>query len=393
MKNLLFVIHFLLALTITNNLLSQKIYWLDKPQSQSYRMDYALSDLENITPNVSLGDLNDFAIDQPNKKIYYTISKDAFNDGTPGIVRTNLDGSDVEWVVAENFAPSPGKLALDIANRIIYWIDGEYPNVTIRSTNMDGTNQRILITLPRNGSGLEVDPIGKKLYWSEEYTAEFYRMDIDGLGITETIALNSQIGILGFTLDVEERKIYLLFSDGFLGSPPGKIKKVNLDGTDSQEIVEVGNNTLQAIALDKLNKKIYWSFLLEDVIQRANFDGSNKEDFFHAENFISPSSFGDIGEIAFDYNLSNSVNSTRQENIISVFPNPANRKIIANVSNIYTPFSIRVFDITGKQVYTSLSNQAGSDLTILTSDLHPGLYFFEVSTAKNTWTEKVIVRN
>jgi DNA-binding beta-propeller fold protein YncE len=54
-----------------------------------------------------------------------------------------------------------------------------------------------------------------------------------------------------------------------------KIKRANLDGTQVEELFDLGGQTVYGLALDRPGGKIYWT---EDgPVRRANLDGSNAE--------------------------------------------------------------------------------------------------------------------
>jgi DNA-binding beta-propeller fold protein YncE len=105
---------------------------------------------------------------------------------------------------------------------------------------------------------------------------------IRSFGIKSTDKVNTFLDISGFAgvglaYDAENEKVY--FSD-FEVTGDGKIWRVNLDGTDLEEIISGLYDPYQ-IALDLVNKKIYWAedWDPDDIsrIGRANLDGSNLE--------------------------------------------------------------------------------------------------------------------
>ncbi len=62
----------------------------------------------------------------------------------------------------------------------------------------------------------------------------------------------------------------------FKNSPDSKIQSANLDGTNTQDIV-TGLDGSWPVDIDYINRKIYWGDVNNNVIQRSNWDGTNKE--------------------------------------------------------------------------------------------------------------------
>lgn len=105
---------------------------------------------------------------------------------------------------------------------------------------------------------------------------------IRSFGINTTDKVKDFLDVSGFAgvglaYDPENEKVY--FSD-FEAVGEGKIWRINLDGTDLEEIV-TGLYDPYQIALDLVNGKIYWAEDYDDAdishIGRANLDGSGVE--------------------------------------------------------------------------------------------------------------------
>lgn len=131
------------------------------------------------------------AVDSVNDKLYWSTSISQFKGE---ILRSNLDGSGLETVVTSNDARfKPAQMALDLAGGKIYWTD--YVVDVVRRSNLDGTNIETLFVAPfnRNPRGITLDLAGGKVYWGQD-------IEIEGL--------------------------------------PGKIMRMNLDGTQPETIIE-----------------------------------------------------------------------------------------------------------------------------------------------------------
>jgi len=64
----------------------------------------------------------------------------------------------------------------------------------------------------------------------------------------------------------------------------GKIQRSNLDGTDVEDLVDLGYSGPKDIVLDVANGKMYWTEYFSERIRRANMDGTGVESL-DAKNF------------------------------------------------------------------------------------------------------------
>ena len=79
---------------------------------------------------------------------------------------------------------------------------------------------------------------------------------------------------------------------------------------------------------------------------------------------------------------------------MQIFPNPAkdqlNIKMLIGEENPHQDLEIRLIDINGKTFKYWKTNFIGQSLDL--SDVPEGLFFLEIWTATNTWTEKVVIK-
>ncbi len=106
------------------------------------------------------------------------------------------------------------------------------------------------------------------LYFSSQ-SKEIYKSNLNGGNLT-TIFNQQGANPQGIALDLVANKLY--FCDAGLN----KIRRMNLDGTNVEDIVSTGGN-LRNIDLDVANQKIYFAERNSGIIQRVNFDGTNLE--------------------------------------------------------------------------------------------------------------------
>jgi len=96
-----------------------------------------------------------------------------------------------------------------------------------------------------------------------------------------------------------------------------------------------------------------------------------------------------------NYTLSNP--STKFENSISLYPNPANNEARIQFSLVENAdISISIYDTLGKLILKSESNvinQGNSEIAINTQNLNNGLYFLKVTSGNNEANLKLIVKH
>jgi Low-density lipoprotein receptor repeat class B len=157
---------------------SGKIYWTDENQGGVHS---ANADGSNVTTLVSLnnsgGGTAGFAIDNATGKMYWgTLA------GTLG--QANLDGSGVSLNtglgVGAIFA-----LAVNPVADTIYLASG----TEIVRLNLDGTGETTIVSnLPAGATGLAVDAVAGKIYWTEEAAGVIDSANLDGTGITTVLS-------------------------------------------------------------------------------------------------------------------------------------------------------------------------------------------------------------
>jgi cysteine-rich repeat protein len=222
-------------------------------------------------------------------RIFWTL-KHTFG-GNGAIWRSDLDGDEpVEIVSGLN---KPRGIAVDPVGRKIYWTDDG--SDLIQRAELDGTQVTNLISA-NNPIRVEVDPIGGKIYWAETSPGKFRRANLDGSNI-ELIwssGLNGGAGG-GMALDLTANKIYWPFG------ATNSIWRMNLDGSNPEDL-GVGPVSLPyGLALDVAQQKLYWVDDSEGNF-RANADGSNVELSFEsgATRGIALAIFGFCGDNVVD---------------------------------------------------------------------------------------------
>ena len=133
-----------------------------------------------------------------------------YDYGTDTILRSNLDGSNVENLISELFA---SELTVDGVNGKIYWHSYQYDgfqrvNLRLQRANLDGSNVEDL-THEQSVSELTIDAEGGKMYWHNSTLETLRRANLDGSNV-ESIVSN-----VGFTSSL------VVLPEGPTLTPPG----------------------------------------------------------------------------------------------------------------------------------------------------------------------------
>ncbi len=202
---------------------------------------------------------------------------DIFNPtyGDGSIRRVNTDGTGLATVLTVG----GGLRGLDVdpGGSKMYWTDVN--NYVIRRANLDGSGIQDLVT-----SGLEfpfgirVDPAGGKMYWGDQLANSLSRANLDGSNVE---LMRSTPFHWGVAVDHAGDKVYWSTSQSMF---KGQILRSNLDGTNLETVVTSLDSEFKPanIALDVAAGKIYWTDYVVDVVRRANLDGTDIQDLYIA---------------------------------------------------------------------------------------------------------------
>ncbi|MBX3406281.1 MAG: hypothetical protein KF869_05910 [Phycisphaeraceae bacterium] len=199
---------------------------------------------------------------------------------TAGVPQADIAAS----LVSPHLAVDPGAGKLYWANR------GGTGGPKILRSNFDGSNVEEIVTVQGFGTltasgttGMALDTVNGKLYWSRSVFGEINRCNLDGSAAERVIQDYPPTGAavptgapLGnfapssLAIDAAGGKVYWV--NAFLD----RIERANLDGT-ARQTLPVGAGAV-SIALHVPTGKIYWSNTAADKIQRSNLDGSAQED-------------------------------------------------------------------------------------------------------------------
>ena len=160
-----------------------------------------------------------------------------------------------------------GLLMVEVANGTsLYWTDVR----GVHHSDLDGQNPQTIVPVPINSiASMAIDEVEGKIYYADFSGRRILRSDLDGTNL-ETVIISGRLFPSSLVVDGSRRKIYWVHYD--------KIYRANLDGTDTEMIVQGWEPS--DLVIDGVHGKIYWlDFWPKSppVLQCANLDGSERE--------------------------------------------------------------------------------------------------------------------
>ena len=163
------------------------------------------------------------------------------------ISRANLDGSNPEDLVIDGIVMGRD-IEVDIESGKMYWVD---VNRGIHRANLDGTVVEVLIGNLDDIHGIGIDQIGEKIYWtdSERFLDTIQVANLNGMNQKTLVTVDRDGWWHDIDLDNTNQKMY------WVNRHKGLIQRANLDGSDV-EIVLSDLATPKYIALDLVTKGV-----------------------------------------------------------------------------------------------------------------------------------------
>lgn len=259
------------ALDLALDLVAGKVYWTED-HGTIRRADLDGSNAEDLVESVGAEQV---ALDSERGKMYWT--------SVEKIQRANLEGSDAETLISldEQYGPVE-TLALDVANAKMYWhwlnLDSGYFGYSgIQRANMDGSNVENLVAIIEADRSLLVtafslDVRKGNLYWVEldPESAAIYRAELDGSNVEEVYKLAGRGSISSLIIDTTGDKIYWREYIRLHGPPKEFLMRADLDGSNRENVEFLPP---WDYAFDPAAGKLYWTNGYE--IRRADYDGSD----------------------------------------------------------------------------------------------------------------------
>ena len=169
---------------------------------------------------------------------------------------------------------------------------------------------------------------------------------------------------------------------------------VSLDGPGLSSIIgenEMNGNGQGSLSMVVTGGTAPYSFLWSNNMTTSNIFGLSAGDF----SCVVTDALGcsiELGLFSIINDTSNSINSIEGLNAFTLTPNPAADFVNLNVDFDQTEeTSIKIYSLTGKEVYQRTVNAQTFDLQIPLSDFANGAYFIELTTSTGKAVEKLII--
>ncbi len=222
---------------------------------QIFRSDLDGGNIELIVSGQSI--LRRMRIDFQEEKLFWV------EGGTGRLWKSNFDGTNQE-VLLDLPVSGLNVIEIDKTNqRIFYTVTNDG---FIRSIDLDGSSQEIVVSGVGTVQGMDYDPFCDKIYWTEFVTGRIKRANGDGTNIETILDLNSKP--FDLVIDIESGKLF--FSD----RESSNVFRANLDGSSLEAIVTQAGDK-GALTIDYTNERLYWVNNTQEIIFSSDLDGSN----------------------------------------------------------------------------------------------------------------------
>jgi len=241
-----------------------KLYWAEGIRRRVRRANLDGSGIEVLVETA--GQTGEILVDPVAGKLYWM---QAGNPGNPSeVYRSNLDGSQVE-VVATTTTIFPTRLTFDAAARELYWSAG----ARIQRASLDGPAAEDFVDGLGDVAYLALDETTGQLYWADRLEGRIQRTPADSSGPVEDLHLRTLLAPHAIALDPAAGHIYW--------TETGRVRRALLEGNaiDAATIEDLitGLTVAHGVAVDPVAGKLYWTNNHQDIIERADLDGSNRE--------------------------------------------------------------------------------------------------------------------
>lgn len=308
---------------LSTDTLNEQIYWVVGSQNKIIRADYNGANLQDVLTNIT--NINNIKVDPVNGQIYYT------RPGVNSIFVCSLSGANPRTLV--NQAYGVQGIAVDVINNTIYWT--EYSNGDIKKTSLNGSNITTIYNSSDAVFDLDYNPKNNLLYFSNRTGDVIQTIDTNGLGLQTIVSAGARIGAV--KLDLKSDQLFWVTN----GTTRSQIKYSNLDGTNSQVLIDTINYIISGIDIGNF----------QTTVGLSDLSGT-----FENEAILYPNPFTDQFSIDFKDGISSYCN-------------------------------IKIYDLAGKEVFQD-HKLINDQLTIKRGSLLSGTYILII---KNGNSEEVIL--
>jgi len=154
------------------------------------------------------------------------------------------------------------------------------PEPMIAQIEIDSTSPKsaidgkptIILKQGINPEGIAYDWVSKKIYWTDSSNKSIYAMNLDGSQIVDIVHVDRPRALV-----LDPCAGYLYYTDwGRLGNS-GRIFRVTMAGDQKTPIINSSLTQPSGLAIDYLDKKLYWTDASREKIERSDMSGSNRQ--------------------------------------------------------------------------------------------------------------------
>lgn len=234
-----------------------------------------------FTPVIGIENGYDFDYDKEEGLVYWIqVKDDDKENGT--IFKVNLNGGNQTKFLTDGIIGAPYCLAFDWIGRNIYIGNRKASNIMIIKADGEKNYRRILIandgteTSVAKPRFMTLDPLDGKLYWIDDggsgVPMKIGKVNMDGSNST-VICKENLHQVEAITLDIVNKRIY--FSQSY--SYSGVIETIDVDGNDRRTIIASGSKINKPQGLVVHNTRLYFLDPIYEDIVRVNLpEGSGK---------------------------------------------------------------------------------------------------------------------
>lgn len=233
-----------------------------------------------FTPVIGIENGFDFDYDKQQGNLYFTtLREDDRENGT--IFKVSLQGGNQTKFLTEGIIGAPFCIAFDWIGRNLYIGNRKSSNIAIVKADGEKNYRRTLLGNDgtENGVGkpkaIVVDPMDGKMYWLDEggvgIPIKIAKAGMDGRNASVVVKDNLH-EVEAITLDILNKRIY--FSQSY--SHNGVIETVSTDGTDRRTILASGSGLSKPQGMAVYNNRLYYLDSVYENIVRVNLpDGTS----------------------------------------------------------------------------------------------------------------------
>jgi len=260
-----------LAISLTNPIalrldtVNGKIYWVDDDVNlRRANLDGTLVEPVYTAPDGKR--VSCPAIDPTDNRVYWMLDESFFRGP---MMRAYTDGSGVQTLPLDDICP-----IINVDNRKLYWVLRDFDDPDILRSDLDGTNvEKIVDDVDAASNGLAFDNAAGKLYWFEAtiLKSKIRRADLDGGPAEDLVPQGSNAQ--GLYLNLAQQKMLWMLR--------GILFSSDLQGDDAAPVL-VGASVPGQLALDLEGDRIFWGDA--SSIRVAKLDGSDAKLYWSTSN-------------------------------------------------------------------------------------------------------------